>query len=299
MPKTYYAVTTPIKSGSVEKVLVPHLQNTYRDKRELVTYQYNDLIKIINEDPNIKLFVTSAAANAYGAEKEVVEDKKEEDTPLLDLGLAVFMPHIFAMKVVTDVLLPPSQVRNLYQSIILKITIKNENSIFPDESNTPECEGVLAQRTFRQLRRMQSQETSPSFSTSSKFYLHTLKFRNDHNYSLYLTTGYPNKYRDIIDDGNVNAAACILKDYYAPKLGLFLTGHWNRKHKTKAKALYDQIQNLSRSDTLKILWDKRNELSSAGFSCNLEGSFFRRISYAIEVLTPKEPVLEQRYNIRI
>ncbi len=299
MPKTFYAVTTPILSGSVEKKKLPHFANDYRDVRTLKQFNYNQLIAIINSDLSIKLFVSEAAAKAHGAEKEIIEEKSPEPgSGLAHLGLAILSPHLFALKIASDVLLGPNQVRNLYQSIIFKVTIKNENSILPDNSNPsiPDCVGLLPDRVFRTVSDPDhSQKRSLSFSTASNYYLHSVKFRKDHNYRLSFTARYPSKYSEVHDDGNVNVAATLLKDYFAPKHGLFLTGHWRRHHLEAAKALFNQIQGLDRAAALNMLWDKRIELQKN--NSNLDGSFFRRISYAIEMLTPSEPVIEQHRNL--
>jgi hypothetical protein len=211
MPQTYYAVTTPIKSGTIKTVKSSEFQNTFADERTLIRYKYNDLILIINKDPNIKLFVSEALAKANASEIEAIdEDKEKEANGFIDLALSVIVPA-YGVLLVTDALLPAQKVRNLYQSMILKITVRDENSILPDDSNTAGCVGVLPPRRFNVVAHEDTYARSISFSISNSCYLHTLRFRKDHNYSVPLSSDYPQKYRETGDD--LNTTTALLKDY--------------------------------------------------------------------------------------
>ena len=81
----------------------------------------------------------------------------------------------------------------------------------------------------------------------------------------------------------------LIKDYYAPKGGLFLTGHWNRHHITEAKKLYENIHNAAtQQQALDYLVAQRKQLMATG-ETNINGSLMRRLSYSIDTLVDSLP----------
>jgi hypothetical protein len=274
MPKTYYAVSTPIKSGTVEKVR-SHFQHPV-DMKDYRRFSYNDLINIVNIHSELRLFDSKNAANNYAKEIEILED--EPANIYLDLATRVLTSMILPDSDMGSPL-PPIKERNLYQNIILKITIKDGADIFmPDPLNTPDCLGILSNCQFHLMN------NNENYSKNNNVYLHSLNFRGITESPSFT---YPDKYYQGSGD-SLAQATNLIKDYYAPKFGLFLTGHWNRHHEAEAKELYEQIRNLDQNAALEHLWKKRISLINSK-TCNLEGSFFKRISYATQTLMPSEP----------
>jgi hypothetical protein len=292
MPKTYYAVTRPTISATVNAVKSKHFQgmeNVITRKK----FTYDELANIVSDDINLKLYPSLTIAKANAPSQEVIEDEGPNKIGALGVAGVYYFPIASVEASIRDTVLQPKQVKNIYESIIVKITVHDESCIVlpnPQEDKPDQpCLGVLPNLPLRRVNPDEGSEHDANlrFSVNSKYHIHSIAIGN----SVYqkLSPIYPTKYIDIViapASSSVAKVANLLDDYHAPKLGLFLTGHWNRSHRAEAKTLSAQIKSAaSRSAALKILWAKRDELERSG-KCNLNGSFFRRITYAIEILAP-------------
>jgi hypothetical protein len=300
MPKTYYAITQPIIAATTKSVPSKHFQGMEEVKNNK-RFTYNDLVSVISADTNLKLYPSERIAQMNAPERESVEDEKSESFGWAHLAAAYFFPILSAAAYVADALIGPNQVKNSYKSIIIKVTILDDSCIAdpPEEQAEGDpCLGVLPKLQLRKHandEKRSRHDWNIRFSKNSNYYIHSIVF-NGQEYS-HFWTHYPTKYVAIVKASQNSAifqVANLLNDYHSPKLGLFLTGHWNRTHQQEAKMLEEHIKRAAGpTEALDILWRKREELERSG-TCNLNGSFFKRITYAIEMLAPV--MQEARYR---
>jgi hypothetical protein len=265
-----YAVTRPVKISSLGRKLRSASENTVF---EPVKYVYKDLIDIINKDKDFELFATLEEAERCCR----VEKRLEPGTTAgLTVALIDAEPIRIGTQLLSGVLHGPTPTK--YQRMLLKIYIFDA-----DVANQSSIAALHFERYWADNTNIMAR-----ISKDHALFLDTITFQGK---TWCQEQPYPDSYTEIfyrevyLDKNNylIRGVNTLIKDYYAPNGGWFLTGHWNRHHKEMAQALHQQILTGGTFDkTLSHLVEVRKQLLE--MNCNKSGSFFRRVNYAIELL---------------
>jgi len=114
-------------------------------------------------------------------------------------------------------------------------------------------------------------------------------------------TYYPRSYLSIFTGNNetsplIYSIKILFNDYSHPKCGLFLTGHWNRHHTKLANTIVEGMPADPREAHAYLL-DKRENLINVSKNLNLDGSFMRRMNFALAKLCEHSEVNDMAKSV--
>jgi hypothetical protein len=287
MPNTYYVVSSRVRVGVINSVKSADFEDRTDELRAYKKFEYEDVIRLINSDSNFKVFGTYAAARKYGIENIVTENKEPDLN--VNLGSAVrsfFSPAYAILNVANTVreIVAPDKQKVIYQNMILKVTMLNNSKIQTVLNNADGSLGSINRMAFYSSPYNAANDYvhDQRFSSDNSLLFHWIQHANRH-WSVKLSRPLPKSYSRLTQSSptTVTKASALIQDYFKPKHGLFWTGHWNRHHLAAAKELYTALQNCDEQTAFELIVAKRNSLSH---SAKQDGSFFRRLTAAVEML---------------
>lgn len=275
----FYAVTSAKPVATPARTRAGDFNNG-----KMITLQYSlpEVMEMVNTDTHLKLFTDPDLAMQHVKQLEEISP----GTIPPDLArYAIAEPYKVGAALLTGKLHGPAHVTK--QSIVIKVFAFTPMLTDPEFIHQLNFPGTWSDEKFVY-----------SISNDQKFYLCEVVFQDK---SWLPRPVFPYAYEKMLYENEAPTVIVgnLLRDYYAPAGGWFLSGHWNRHHKVLARELHQTIKDHPDS-TLHQLLTAREQVLAA--NCNKDGSFFRRLSCAIHFMvseTERAPAAAARPSLTL